>query len=50
MVEFVLEEVGARPEEAIPGLIVAVMLLASETGDTSQALDEAARLLDRESA
>ena len=48
VVDFVLDEVGVPPEEAIPGLMVAVLLLASETGDTSQALDEAVRLLDRE--
>lgn len=41
----VLTEAGYSAEEAIPGLIQAVLLLAESIPDTDGALDEAANLL-----
>ena len=49
MVEGVLgfiAETDLTAEEVIPGLMVAVMTLATDTSNPSQALDEAVRLLD----
>lgn len=40
-----LEDVGFGPEEAIPGLIQAAILLAEQTIDPEQALDEASNQL-----
>lgn len=41
----IAEEDGFSPEEIIPGLIMAVILLAEKTFDPETALDEAANLL-----
>lgn len=40
-----LDDAGYTAEEAIPGLILAVSILAEQTGDPEAALDEAANLL-----
>jgi hypothetical protein len=40
-----LEDLGYEPEQAIPGLVQAIILLAEYTSDPEAALDEAANLL-----
>lgn len=40
-----LDDLGFSPEEAIPGMIQTVFLLAEKTGDPEEALDEAADML-----
>lgn len=40
-----IEEGGFSPEEAIPGLVSAILDFAGLTADPEQALDEAANLL-----
>lgn len=40
-----LDEAGYSPEEAIPGLVMAITLLAEKTRFPEECLDEAANLL-----
>lgn len=40
-----LEEAGYEPEEAIPGLVTAILALAEVTSDPEQALDEVANMI-----
>ena len=40
-----IEDLGFPPEEAIPGMILAVLRLAAMTEDEEGALDEAANIL-----
>lgn len=40
-----LEEAGYEPEEAIPGLVTAILALAEVTANPEQALDEVANMI-----
>ena len=40
-----LQEAGFEPEEAIPGLVVAISALAEVTSNPEQALDEVANMI-----
>jgi hypothetical protein len=40
-----MEDLGYQPEEIIPGLVQAIVLVAEKTFDPEQALDEASNLL-----
>lgn len=46
IIDFVQNDLGEEAEDAIPGLITAVVVMALMTSDPQQALDEAASLLD----
>lgn len=46
LVDFMLDEIGYSPEEAIPALMIAAVTLALTTDNPRQALDEAVVLLD----
>ena len=48
VVSFILDDIGVTPAEGISGLMIATLLLAGETGNAPQALDEAVRMLDSE--
>ena len=47
LLDFLSNEVGTIPEEAIPALMAAAVVLALQTSNPAQALDEAVALLDR---
>ena len=46
VVDFVQNDLGYPPEEAIPGLMAAVLVFALMTTDPQQALDEAVDMFD----
>lgn len=45
-VTVLMDDIGMAPEESIPGLIATIALLANDTSDPRQALDEAVAMLD----
>ena len=46
LVDFVQNDLGYGPEEAIPGLMAATLVFALMPSDPQQALDEAVDMLD----